>query len=94
MGVPLSKRVVLFLTDKKRVLQGKKKKGFAEGKYVGIGGKIEKGETAKKAVIREAKEEIGVKLEKENVKKVGVLRFIFSENPNWSQEVVCFVAKR
>ncbi len=94
MEIHLSKRVVLFLIDKKRVLLGKKKKGFGQGKYVGIGGKIEKGETAKEAVIREVKEEIGVELEKENIEEVGVLRFIFPKKPSWSQEVVCFVTKR
>lgn len=38
----------------------KKKRGFGEGKYNGIGGKLELGETPEEAMIRENKEEIGV----------------------------------
>ena len=37
-----------------------KKRGFGEGKYNGVGGKLEKGETPSEAMVRECSEEIGV----------------------------------
>ena len=42
------------------ILLAMKKRGFGSGKYNGIGGKIEKGETPDEAMIRETKEEIKV----------------------------------
>jgi mutator protein MutT len=37
-----------------------KKRGFGAGRYNGVGGKIEMGETVDEALIRECQEEIGV----------------------------------
>ena len=37
-----------------------KKRGFGEGKYNGVGGKLEENETKEEAMIRETKEEINV----------------------------------
>lgn len=37
-----------------------KKRGFGSGRYNGVGGKIEPGETIEQALIRECQEEIGV----------------------------------
>lgn len=48
----------LFKKENK-ILLGMKKRGFGEGKYNGIGGKLEKGETPEEAMIRECQEEIG-----------------------------------
>ncbi|MDR1197130.1 MAG: 8-oxo-dGTP diphosphatase [Candidatus Nomurabacteria bacterium] len=52
---------LLFLRRGERVLLAEKKRGFGEGKFNGIGGKLEPGETAEQAMIRETEEEIGVK---------------------------------
>lgn len=43
-----------------KILLAMKKRGFAAGKYNGIGGKVELGETPEQAMIRETKEEINV----------------------------------
>jgi len=49
-----------FLIADDKILLGMKKRGFGEGKYNGIGGKVEDGETVKDAAVRELYEEVGV----------------------------------
>lgn len=51
---------LLFLIRDNKILLGLKKRGVGEGKLNGIGGKVEPGESIDTAMIREAKEEIGV----------------------------------
>lgn len=51
---------VLFLVQGNKVLLAMKKRGFGVGRWNGIGGKVEPGETIKQAAIRECREEIGV----------------------------------
>lgn len=65
---------LLLLKRNDEILLAMKKRGFGIGKYNGIGGKIEKGETAEAAMIREAQEEILVTPTKYD--KVGVVEFI------------------
>lgn len=74
---------LLFLIkeDTKEVLLAMKKRGFGEGKWNGVGGKVEEGETVEQAVIREAQEEIGVGIDEENVVPRGEIEFSF-ETPN------------
>lgn len=50
-----------------------KKKGFGEGKYNGVGGKLEENETPEEAMIRETQEEICVT--PTEYEKVGVISF-------------------
>ena len=52
-----------------------KKRGFGAGRYNGVGGKVERGETVEQAAIRETEEEIGVR--PENLQKVAQLSFYF-----------------
>lgn len=56
-----------------KILLAMKKKGFGEGKYNGVGGKIEKDETPERAMIREAQEEVSVIPTK--YEQVGILEF-------------------
>lgn len=56
-----------------KILLAKKKRGFGEGKYNGVGGKIEKNETPEEAMIRETREEINVNPIK--YEKVGLIEF-------------------
>ena len=51
---------LLYLRKNNQLLLGLKKRGFGEGKFNGIGGKVEKGETFEEAMIRETYEEIKV----------------------------------
>jgi mutator protein MutT len=71
---------LLFLLreDKKEVLLAMKKRGFGEGKWNGVGGKIEEGETPEQAVIREAQEEIGVGIEEKDLVHRGHIFFSFA----------------
>ena len=62
-----------LLKKDNRILLAMKKRGFGEGKYNGVGGKIENGETPEEAMIRETQEEIAVTpIEYE---KVGIIEF-------------------
>ena len=47
-----------FLMKDNKILLANKKRGFGKGKYNGVGGKLEPGETKEQAMIRECQEEI------------------------------------
>ncbi|HOP65884.1 MAG TPA: 8-oxo-dGTP diphosphatase [Bacilli bacterium] len=51
---------LLLLRKDDQILLALKKRGFGVGKYNGVGGKLEPGETPEEAMIRETEEEIGV----------------------------------
>lgn len=57
---PDIRRVLLFLVRDGQILLAMKKRGFGEGKWNGVGGKIEAGESLEQALVRETQEEIGV----------------------------------
>jgi len=76
------------------VLLALKKQGFGQGKWNGIGGKVEAGETLEEAARREVREEIGVEVGP--LEKVAILTFYFippGSDPDWSQEVHVFLAR-
>lgn len=54
------RRTLLLIRSGDKILLAMKKRGFGEGKWNGVGGKIEPGETLEGALVRETKEEIGV----------------------------------
>ncbi len=70
-----------LLRKDKKLLLAKKKRGFGEGKYNGVGGKLEKGETPEEAMIRETREEINVTPTK--YEKIGTVEFdeYFKDEP-------------
>lgn len=69
-----------FLLEKDRILLGLKKRGFGVGKWNGVGGKVNAGETPRDAALRETRKEINIV--PLDMKKVGVIRFIYeSEGP-------------
>ena len=82
------RQVTLCLLIKdNEVLLAMKKRGFGEGKWNGVGGKVQDGERIEDAAIREMEEEIGVTAHTDNMDKVGQFRFYFIDNPDWNQEM-------
>ena len=69
---------------------GIKKRGFGQGKWLGIGGKVEKDEIAERAAIREVTEEINVVPSR--LKKMATLDFYFPhiKDESWNQRVIVF----
>lgn len=62
-----------------------KKRGFGAGRWNGVGGKVEAGETPEDSARREAQEEIGVTVK--DLRKVAELTFTFPHHPDWDQKV-------
>lgn len=95
MGV-LRDSTLVFLTkrDEGKIVQvclAMKKRGFGQGRWNGVGGKVDAGETVEDAAKREAREEIAVDI---NVMtKVAELTFRFPHNPAWDQLVHVYIAE-
>lgn len=69
-----------------------KKRGFGEGRWNGVGGKVENAETVEQGAYREAREEVGVQVEE--LKKVAELEFRFPHNPKFDQRVHAYVCSK
>jgi 23S rRNA (cytosine1962-C5)-methyltransferase len=89
----LPKATLCFLVRSKpvrQVLLGYKKRGFGQGKFNGIGGKVEPGETVASAAQRELAEETGIAVPLEDLAYVGILTFTFPNTPDWNSEIHVF----
>ena len=75
------------------VLLGRKKHGLGEGYFVGLGGKLEPGETATDAAVREVFEESGVTVVAGDLDPRGLLTYHFPHREAWSQESSVFVCR-
>lgn len=64
---------LLYLLKDNQILLAMKKRGFGVGKYNGVGGKSEPGETIEQTMVRETQEEIGVT--PTQYQKRGLLKF-------------------
>lgn len=80
----------ILLAAKKRSLSGF---DVAIGKWNGVGGKVEEGESIKLAAAREINEEIGVNVKEDDLEEVGNIKFHFKDKPDWNQHVHIFVAR-
>jgi len=77
---PTDRATLLFIIEGSRILLIEKKRGLGAGKVNAPGGRLEPGETAFDAAIRELKEEIGV--EATNVREMGEVSFHFVDGYN------------
>lgn len=74
-----------------RILLGLKKKGFGNGKYNGVGGKILPGESLTAATIREVREEVGLILTEDDLRPAGSITFHFPFNRAYDHHVHVFI---
>lgn len=74
-----------------QVLLGRKKKGLGLGNIVGLGGKLEPGESARDAAVREIEEESGLVVAASALHALGELTYLFPHKQAWSQISNVFV---
>jgi 8-oxo-dGTP diphosphatase len=75
-----------------RILLGRKKRGFGQGKVNGFGGKVQPGETPVDTVIREVHEESGLVVSPDTLRSAGTVTFYFPTHPHYDHHVHVFVA--
>jgi 8-oxo-dGTP diphosphatase len=75
------------------VLLGLKKRGFGQGKLVGLGGKVEPGEDPAAAAARELREEAGLLADSDCLEAVARLTFLFPTWPDWDHHMHVFLAR-
>jgi 8-oxo-dGTP diphosphatase len=73
------------------VMLGLKKVGFGAGKYTGIGGKVEAGETIEETAVRELWEETGLRAATSALQKTARLTFYFPHRSKWDLFVHVFL---
>lgn len=76
-----------FLLRDGEILLGLKKEGWGVGKWNGIGGKVEEGETFLEGAVREIAEEINVLVKEEHLEKTAELLFRFIEEDELVHEM-------
>lgn len=87
---PVLPRTVVFLLKNTSVLLGLKKTGHGKNNFLGIGGKLEAGESIEDAAVRELAEEIGISSPR--LRKVGIVNFYFPhiKDERWNMQVHVF----
>lgn len=89
--MPMQATLALLVRDHSIIL-GIKKQKLGKGKYNGFGGKLEQGETAEEAFLRELREETnGVVATR--YEKVAEMTYTFTTTPEWNQTVHVYLVK-
>ena len=88
---PLRQATLCFLVKDSKVLLAMKKRGHGQGKWNGVGGKLNPGEKIRQAAIRETQEEIEVVTK--DIKKRAVLDFYHLHNPAYGQQVTVYLVR-
>ena len=81
---------LLFLRREGQILLAMKKRGFGAGRWNGVGGKVEPGETIRAAAIRECREEIGITPHRPQL--VGELIFYEANDSSFGHHARVFLA--
>jgi 8-oxo-dGTP diphosphatase len=66
---------IRYIDEVLLLFRNKKENDFHEGKYVGIGGRLEPGETPLECIIREIKEETGYSFSRDSIQFRGYIYF-------------------
>jgi 8-oxo-dGTP pyrophosphatase MutT (NUDIX family) len=92
----MQKNTLLFLykPETQQILLAMKKRGFGEGKWNGVGGKVEQGESIRAAAVREAQEEIGIAINPQYLEEPGVIHFSFEGRPDLERDVHVFFTEQ
>jgi 8-oxo-dGTP pyrophosphatase MutT (NUDIX family) len=92
--------VVYLLRDRRvdgqivtEVLLGEKLTGLGVGKLVGAGGKLESGESARAAAVREVAEELGVIVIARDLVAISDITYPFVDKDEWSQRSFGFITR-
>jgi len=90
---PTRQASLLFLVEEDSILLAMKKRGFGVGRWNGVGGKPEVGESIEQTASRECTEEIGVTPEVS--KHVATLDFFFSTTKaHYDQQVIVYLCTK
>lgn len=85
------RRTLLFFRKNNQILLAMKKRGFGAGKWNGVGGKIESGESIEDALVRESIEEVNMR--PLSWTKVAELDFIQdAESDPWHMYVHAYIS--
>lgn len=86
------RRTLLFFRKNNQILLAMKKRGFGAGKWNGVGGKIESGESIEDALVRESIEEVNMR--PLSWAKVAELDFIqYAESDPWHMYVHAYISE-
>jgi len=90
------KTTLLFLhkPKEKEILLAMKKRSFGKGKWNGVGGKLNEGESIEEALIRETQEEINVIVNQNDLVQMATINFSFQDNPEWDNQAHIFFAEK
>lgn len=75
VGDEITTRTLCFLFRAGKILLGQRKRGMGKGKFVGVGGRDESGESIREATIKEMVEEVGCKPSK--LENAATVTFLF-----------------
>jgi 8-oxo-dGTP pyrophosphatase MutT (NUDIX family) len=90
-GDPSEGRVDRVLLGKKKERPGKK---FGAGYWNGFGGGVEEGESIEQSACRETREECGLNVRPEDLKKVAHINFIFESKREYDHDVHVFITNK
>lgn len=87
---------LIFVVDKpgSKILLAMKKVRFGAGKYNGMGGGVDEGETPRQGAVRELFEEVGVTVQEKDAEPAGTIKFSFEGKPDWDRLVDLFIAEK